>query len=67
MAMYRVPFNREEFGYIYFEAKDEDSANELVAQMEQGILDFEDLPSVVVKVKGGSESIDGWDLEEVFE
>jgi hypothetical protein len=63
MARFRVPFSREEFGYIYFDAVDEDTADELVAQMEQGLIDYEDLPNCNVKVKNGSESVEGWLME----
>jgi hypothetical protein len=65
MARFYVPFSREEYGHIYFDSEDSDSAYELVKQMEQGMLDFEDLPNVYVKVYSSSESVDSFDLEAV--
>jgi hypothetical protein len=65
MARFRVTYNLEEFGYLYFDSPDEDSADELLRQVQQGILDFEDLPNFYKKISGGSESIEN-DLEEAI-
>jgi hypothetical protein len=65
MAMFRVPFTREEFGYIYFEASSEEVADELLEQCERGERDVEDLEGMRFKSQGGSESIQAWSVEEV--
>ncbi len=65
MPKFRVPFSREEFGFIYFDADSEAEAEELLSQMEGGVLDAEELPSVEFRIKNGGESINTWNLEEV--
>jgi hypothetical protein len=65
MALFRVPFVVEEFGYIYFEVESEELADELLAECEKGVRDVEDLPNSFRRIMGGSESIEGWNVEEV--
>jgi hypothetical protein len=66
MAMFRVPFTREEVGYIYFEAESEEEADVLLEQCERGERDVEDLEGMRFKVRDTSESIDTWIVEEVL-
>ncbi len=63
--LFRIEFSREEYGFVYFSADSEDDAEILLGQVERGERDIEDLDGFVFKVKGGGESFNTWNLEEV--
>ncbi len=65
MPEFRISFSREEYGAVFFKASCEAEAEELLAQCERGERDIEDLDGFVFKVKGGGESFNTWNLEEV--
>jgi hypothetical protein len=66
MGRFRVPFTREESGYIYFNAESEEEADVLLEQCERGERDVEDLDGFNFKNNAGSESIGTWAVEEVL-
>ena len=65
MPKYRISFSREEFGFVYFDAESEEYAEVLIEQCERGERDLEELDGFEFKIKGGGESFDTWDLEEL--
>lgn len=54
---FRVGFSTEEYGWYYFSAESKEQAEELVEQLQEGVIDPEELPDFYKKVNGGCDDI----------
>lgn len=63
MATYRITYYEEDSGFIYFDAKNLTEAEGLLEQVQNGEIDYEELPEVIRKSRNGQVDYD--QLEEV--
>ena len=54
---FRVGFSNEEYGWYYFSADSKEQAEELIEQLQEGMIDPEELPDFYKKTNGGSDEI----------
>jgi hypothetical protein len=63
MTQYRISYYEEDSGYIYFDAPNLADAEGLLEQLQNGEIDYEELPEAFRKSRNGQAEFDS--LEEV--